>query len=279
MYMDTFVEGISAVLVDVLTDVVVWMWDPVVDWFLIGEPVVVEKVLVFSVLSVWLASSDPFVALETEAGSVAVAEDWLCSPLVMFSLYFTVVADTVVSFVDVVVSISLLFPDNAVDIEDNVIADVVLTLLLFVVKVGDLDAVDNAIVCGSGVSCIVVIILALTVDLFDTGFTDVKTGAFVDVVSTMAFSDVLESDFGCMVVFSSTDFVSAVIKSSCLLPLVAKDVSLCVGLSVPETLILWADGFSLAVLVLSVRFRGNTGRVVLADVLRLLTSATAGGAV
>lgn len=251
-----FVEGISAVVVDVLADVVIWVWDSAVDWFLIGEPVVVEKVLVFSVLSVWLASTDPFVALETEAGSVAVAEDWLSSPLVMFSLYFRVVADTVVSFMDVVVPVSLLFSDNAVDIGDNVIADVVLTLLLFVVKVGDFDAV----VCGSGVSSIVVIILALTVDLFDTGFTDVKTGAFVDVVSVVAFSDVLESDFGCMVVFS-TDSVSAVIITPGSLTLVTKDVSLCVGLSVPETLILRADGFALAVLVLSVEFRGNTGRV------------------
>lgn len=160
-----------------------------------------------------------------------------------------------VSFMDVVVPNSLLFPDNAVDIEDIVIADVVLTLLLIVVKVGDSDAVDNVVVFGSGVGNIVVI-LAVTVDLFDTGFTGVKTGVFV--VSSVAFSDVLESDFGSAVVFA-TDFVSAV--TSCSLTVVTKDVSLCVGLSVPETLILWVNGVSVAVLVLSVELRGNAGRV------------------
>lgn len=85
MKIDTFVEGISAVVVDMLVDVVVGMRDPVVDCLLIGEAVV-EKFLVFSVLSVWLKSTDPFVAFETEAGSVVVAEDWLSSPLVLFSL-------------------------------------------------------------------------------------------------------------------------------------------------------------------------------------------------
>lgn len=208
MKIDPFVEGISAVVADMLVGVGVWMWDPVVDWFLIRDPVVVEKFLVFSVLSVWLTSTDPSVAL---AGSVVVAEDWMNSPLVMLWLFFTVVVEGVVCFTDVVVANSLLFSD-ASDVEDTVIADIVF-ILPESVGVNFL-AVENAVVFGSGFSSTVVMYLAATVDVFDAGCgADVKTGAFVDVVSTVALSDVLESDFGSALDFS-TNFVSAIIIPS-----------------------------------------------------------------
>lgn len=264
--MDMFVEGVSlsAMVVDMLENAVVWMWEPVVELCLIGDSVVREKLSAFSVVFVWLA--DPFVAFKLEVGSSVAAVEWLNSLVVMLWIYFTVVAVKVVAFSDVVVANPLLLSGNIVDVAFVVIAEVVLAVeelyiigVKLFVNAGDFGAVENAVVfadvCGSVFGSFVVGFLAVTFDSFADSFDigcwpDVKTGAFVDV---------LGSDVGNAVDFSPTDFVSAVILTLCSLAVVVmEDVSLCVGLSVPETLTLWANGFSLALLVLSVEFRGST---------------------
>lgn len=104
-------------------------------------------------------------------------------------------------------------------------------------------AVVFAAFCGSVFGNIVVI-----VELFDVGCGPVvSAGAFLAPVSVVVFTgDVLDSDCGNAGDFSSCAFVSAV---------VTEGVSLCVGLSVPATVTLWVNGFSLVFLVLSVELR------------------------
>lgn len=231
---DVFVEGILAVVVKSLENAVVRMWALVVDWFSTRVSGVAEKVLLFS-------STDPVVTFTLEAGSSVMAVDLLNTLLVVFWRCLAVVADEVADPL-------LLFCGNTVDIELLVVA------VKLVVKAGGIGAfaVVFAAVCGSVFSNIVVI-----VELFAVGCCpDVKAGT----VSVEVFTgDVLASVFGNTVDFSSCDFASSVTLTLFSLAVVIMEgVSLCVGLSVPEALTLWANGFSLAFLVLSVEFRGGT---------------------
>lgn len=211
--MVSFVEGISAEVVDMLKNEV-----------LIGDSDV-EKLMAFSVVLVWCASADPFVA---EVGRSVVAEDWLNS---LLWFHFTVVPDKVVSFTAAVDVRPLLFSGSTVE-KTVVAADVVFVGFCVIgeklVVMAGCFKVVFAGVCGSVFGNMVVRFLAVTGATFGDLFccADVKTGAMV-VVSA-----------GATVVFSSPAVV------------VMKEVPLCVTLSDPET-------FSLAVLFFSVEFRGK----------------------